>query len=160
MQRAEARQVLGELVHGEARRHQHAQAAARLRGGDAGDGLGVVHLAQDAAHALQVFLADVGQREPPRRAVDQARAQMLLELGDQPRGDGRRDVQRIGGLGEAAGIDDAGEDPHGAQLVHLILSKSAINNSRRFFIREVLRNTVNPSMKRTHLRVTEARKKP
>ncbi len=129
MHRPEARQVLGELVHREAGRREDAQPPARLGGGDAGDGLGVVHLGQDVAHAFEVFLADVGQCEAARRAVDQAGAEVLLELGDQAGRDGRCDVQRIGGLGKSSGIDDAGEHPHGAQLIHLILSETTTNNS-------------------------------
>ncbi len=129
MQRPEARQVLGELVHRKAGRHQHAEPAARLGGGDAGHGLGIVHLAEDVAHPLEVVLADVGERQPARGAVDQAGAEVLLEFGHQPGGDRRRDVHRGGRLGETAGIDDASENPHGAQLIHSILPETSINNS-------------------------------
>ena len=77
-QLVKGRQVLGELVHGEGRRRQLAQVAARLAGGTAGQRLGLLDLGEMARDALEVKPADVGQCQAARGAVDQPRAEMLL----------------------------------------------------------------------------------
>ena len=95
-------EVLGELVDRERRWAEHAQLAARLGARGRGQRLGLLDLGQDMAHPLQVGLARVGERQPAGGAVDQPRAEVLLEVGDQPGHDRRREVQLARGAGEAA----------------------------------------------------------
>jgi hypothetical protein len=107
-----------ELMHRERRRHEHAHLPARLRSRSARERLGLVDVDQDRPRALQIALADLGQRDSPRRAVEQPRAEVRLEVGDRPRDDRRREVQRPRRLREAALVDDPDEDLHRTQQVH------------------------------------------
>jgi hypothetical protein len=118
MARSEGLQVLGELMHGERRRAEYPQMAARLGHRRRGERLGFLDFRQHVAHALEVGLADVGEGQAPGGPMDQACAQMLLEIGDEPRDHGGREVQRARGRGEAAFIDHPGEDPHRVESVH------------------------------------------
>jgi hypothetical protein len=101
----EGLQVLGELVHGEGRGADHAQLAARLGARGARQRLGLLHLGQDVAHPLEIGLAGVGEREPAGGAVEQAHAEVLLQVGHQPGDDRRRHVELARRAGEAALVD-------------------------------------------------------
>ena len=68
--------------------------------------------------APEIGLADVGQGKVPRGAIHEPRAEMLLEIGDEARDDGRRQVELAGRGGKAAFVDDAGEYTHGVQSIH------------------------------------------
>ena len=92
--------------------------AARLGARRGGERLGLVDLAQHVAHAAQVELAGVGEREAARRAVDEPRAEVILEVGDEPGDDGGRQIEDARSRGEAALVDDAREDPHRVQAIH------------------------------------------
>ena len=64
------------------------------------------HRLRVAVHALP----DVGDREPARRALQQAHAQVGFELGDAPAQARLRDAERTLGRGVAAVLDDHGEE--------------------------------------------------
>ena len=55
------------------------QVAARFRGRRGRERFGLLDLGQGVAHAIEIELAGIGQRQAAGRAVDQARAQMLLD---------------------------------------------------------------------------------
>jgi hypothetical protein len=128
--RAEGLQVLGELVHRERGRAEHAQYAARLGGRGGRERFRLLDLGQHVAHALEVGLAGVGERQAARRPVEEAHAEVLLEVGDEAGDDGGRQVQLARRAGEAALLDHPREDAHRAQAIHgsLIVSVSAIRN--------------------------------
>ena len=54
--------------------------------------------------------------DPARRAIEQTGREEVLELGDDFRNGGLREVQLPGGLGHAAGVDDREKDPQVAEL--------------------------------------------
>src|SRR5690606_20887461 len=107
--------------HGVAREHrwgmqpQHARELARM---GACDRLGLVDLLEDAPHAGQVRMARLGQREPTRGPLQQARAEVVLEIGHEARDDRRRHVERARRRGEAALVHDLLEHPHREETVH------------------------------------------
>ena len=148
VQRMEARQMLGQLVHREVRRRQHAQVPARLAARGAGERLGFFDLGEDQPRALQVGLADVGEGEPARRAVDEPCAEMLFEVRHQPRHDGRRQVHLTCCCCEAARVDDPAEDAHRVQPVHVDPPDSFKNRNTVFdvtrFIDRFAMPTVHP----------------
>ena len=89
---------------------------ARLQAADRK--LGVLGLGDDPGAALVEGLADLGQRQPPRGAVEQPRAQAVLEPGDRlaDRRARHAELRRRGG--EALRLDHAREHRHAGQLVH------------------------------------------
>jgi hypothetical protein len=93
-------------------------------------GLGLPDLGKNVAHPLEIHLPGVGERKPAGGAVEQAHAQVLLEVGDQP-GDDRGDRLSSRASGEAALVDHPGENAHRAQAIHckvLIVSNLAIRH--------------------------------
>ena len=59
----------------------------------------------------------------------QPRAEVLLEVGDEPRDHGGRQVHGARRIGEAAFVDDAREHAHGLQSVHCsYFSNDALNH--------------------------------
>ena len=116
----------------EGHRHVHAQPALRLRARAPQRFLGVRELVEDAARALQVVAALGGEADLARRAVEQPRAEVLLERRDVGAGRRTRDVEFVGGLGEGAAFGHAGEDADGGQLVHALIvqdSRTDCNDS-------------------------------
>ena len=72
-------------------------------------------------------LAHLGERQTPRGAVHQARAQVVFQLGHQTGHHGRGQVERPGGGSEPPFVNHAGEHPHRAQAVHgLIVPESGM----------------------------------
>src|SRR5262249_42456325 len=80
--------------------------------------LRVVDVGQHAPAALQVVPPLLGQRDPPRRAVEQPHAEPPLERRQRPHYRRQRGAEGVGGGGQAAAIDDAGKGAHGVELVH------------------------------------------
>lgn len=126
MGRTKARQMLGELMHRDRGRAQDAHVAARLGRRFAGQRLGFLDLDQDRPHLLEIGLADLGQRDAARGAVEQPCAEVRLELGHHARDHRRRRVQRPRRPGKSTLVDDLREDFHRTQLVH---HSSFIGNS-------------------------------
>jgi hypothetical protein len=85
------------------------------------DGIGIVDLDQDGAQPLKVGLARLGERKPPGGALQEAHAEMLLQVADQARHHGRRQVQLARGGGETAFLHHLLEHPHGLEPIHLHL---------------------------------------
>lgn len=71
------------LAHAHQRLHAQAAAGADVRAG--GFGLGDLDVLEDPTAPLQVALAGLGQGQAPGGAVQQARLQVRLQVGDQPR---------------------------------------------------------------------------
>ncbi len=84
----------------------------------AGFGFGLIDIGEDLLAALQITLARLCQRDAARHAVQQARAQVRLEIGHGARSIGRRGVQMLRRRREAAGFDDAHEDAHVLKRIH------------------------------------------
>ena len=80
--------------------------------------LGLLGLGDDPGAALVERLADLGQREAPRGAVEQARAQAVLEPRDRFADRRARHAELRGRAGEALRLDHAREHRHAGQLVH------------------------------------------
>ena len=72
----------------EAERHLHAQAAAERQAAAGQDLLGFLDVVQDPPAALEERLAVIGERHPPRGAVEELHAQAALQARDRL-GDGR-----------------------------------------------------------------------
>ena len=102
---------------------EDANEAARLRVGGTRERLGLVELGQHMADPSEVGLADVGEREMPRGSMEQSRAEVRFEVGDEARRDRRREIELARRACEAAFVDDAGEHAHGIQSVHEILAR-------------------------------------
>src|SRR5258708_2713775 len=92
--------------------------------------------------ALVEGAAALRQAYAPRGAIEKARLQMTLELGDMPGRGGGRQAQAVRRPGEAARFKDLGEDLNGAEAVHagryypafwnnVLLSKAFIPRSDR-----------------------------
>lgn len=99
--------------------HVHPQAPARnrRRGGQAG--FSVVDVGQQPDHPGVVGRAVGGDVHLPGGAVQQPYPQPGLQVLDQLRDRGAAHVQRVGGLGEAAGFNHPGESLHCVEPVHL-----------------------------------------
>ena len=111
---AKARQVLGDLVHREGRRQQHAHLAARLGGGGSGQRVGLLDLDQDVSYALQVGSpASVSASRRVVRLIRRAPRCSSSSATRRVTTAGARSSARAA-FGEAAFVDDAGEDPHGS----------------------------------------------
>lgn len=116
----------------------HAQQTAR-RGAVARDR--VFHVAdrrQDARRMREIGLALARQRQPPRRAVDEAHAQPCLHLRQALRGGRRREVERAGGRGQRAVARDQHEEFEFGSAVSI--HRDSIINSHEANYRDDLRN--------------------
>ena len=72
---------------------------------------------------FQVVAASLGDREPPRRAVEQLDAQAALEGGNMLGDHGLRHAERPGGGGKAAGAGNSGKNLKASQAVqHWLIS--------------------------------------
>ena len=94
----------------------HAQDGVDLR-------LPAAELGQDRAGVRQEGLADVGQHDGPVRAVEQARAEGLLQRGEVRADAGLRPVDAVGGCAEPAAVDDGDE---GLQPVEVVDASHAL----------------------------------
>jgi hypothetical protein len=65
-----------------------------------------------------VAAAGVGDLEPARRAVEQARAQVAFQLGQLAADGGQRHAQPATGGRQAAAVDHGQEHGHGVESVH------------------------------------------
>mmetsp|Transcript_21974 Transcript_21974/g.86270 ORF Transcript_21974/g.86270 Transcript_21974/m.86270 type:complete len:275 (-) Transcript_21974:1008-1832(-) len=118
VQALEVHQRRGELGVRERRRAGEAQPARRLAVGAAGAFLHIGAQVQQLAAAGQRRLASFGQAEPPRRAVQQPRAQPGLHRRQVAADHGRGHVQPLGRQRQAALLDDRDEHAGGSQPVH------------------------------------------
>ena len=75
-----------------------------------------VEVVEQLLHLAREVAADGGQADAPRRAVEQAHAQRLLELVDAAAEGRLRDVHRLGGAAEVAELGDGAE---GQQVVQV-----------------------------------------
>jgi len=94
------------------RETMHLQLARRAGMRVARLGLGLVDVREDLLAALQVALPRLGQRDPARRPIQQARAQVSLEIRHGPRSISRRRVQLLCGCRKAPRVDHADEHTH------------------------------------------------
>ncbi|KAG1175009.1 hypothetical protein G6F35_016605 [Rhizopus arrhizus] len=78
----------------------------------------VFHFRQQGPHALQQLFAVGRQAHLPGRAMQQAHAQLGLQLLDGCRHRGARHLQRVGRLDEAAHVGDQGEHAVLVESVH------------------------------------------
>jgi hypothetical protein len=86
--------------------------------GVAGLGFRLIDIGQDLLAALQIALSGFGERDAPRRAIQQARAQVRFEVRYGPRSVGRRRIEMLRGRGEAARFDDPHKYAHVLERVH------------------------------------------
>ncbi|MCY1528024.1 hypothetical protein D9M68_631140 [compost metagenome] len=98
--------------------HVHAKAAAGQGGGTRQAGLGVVQVGQQPHRTLVVRRAIGRDVHLARRAIEQLHTQPRLQLLHELGHAGLAHVQRVGGLGEAAGFHHAGEGLHCIETVH------------------------------------------
>ena len=87
------------------------QRAARLDGRRADRRFGFLEVGEQLQRALEERLAAFGQRQPARGAVEQARAQMRLELGDVARQRRHREVEPLGRRGRSCRPRRRGRTP-------------------------------------------------
>ncbi|CAL8474349.1 protein of unknown function [Caballeronia sp. S22] len=113
-----ARDHRHDVVLAEARHRMDLELAGRTRVGVAGFGFGLIDIGKNLLATLQIALARFGERDAPRRAIQQARAQMRFEVRYGPRGVGRRRIEMLRGRGEAARFDDPHKYAHVLERVH------------------------------------------
>ncbi|MCY1407300.1 hypothetical protein D9M71_225970 [compost metagenome] len=108
----------GEEGRAERRRRGDVQAAAQfvLQLLDALAGQAQLH--QRLARAFQVEMTGFGQRHPSGGALEQPRAQLILQLRHGLGQGGRRPPQLLGGAAEIAVLGGGDEHGQGAQFVH------------------------------------------
>ena len=80
---------------------------------------------QKVARPLQIGLPGIRQRDISGRAIEQSRAQPVLQTGHKLRDLGARDTQLSRPLREAARVGDRGEGADLVQSVHQTISRSA-----------------------------------
>ena len=95
--------------------------ALRHDGRGAHHALRLVEVREQLHAALVERLPRFGQREPARRAVQQPRVEVRLELRNLPRDRGGRHRKAFGGAGKAAQLDDLCECADGLEAVHVII---------------------------------------
>ena len=79
--------------------------------------LGLVDVRDHPAAGLEVAPAGLGEREAPRGPGDQPDADVLLEPHHLAAHGGQRRAETAGGGGQAAGVGNLDEHPHGVQAV-------------------------------------------
>ena len=119
VQRHEGRPQRRQVQQAEAHRHVDAQLPDRLARMRAEFGFGLLDALQQLPAALVEHLALGCQRELARRPVQQPGAEPALQVADQPRHRRLRQVQRVGGAHETAGVDHGDEGAHLLELVHV-----------------------------------------
>ena len=102
----------------EGHRGRQAQGPARRDRRSACRLLGFVEIGQQLHAVLIEHASALGQRKPPRRAIEQTHVEVRLELGDVARNGGDRSREPLGGADEAAALDDLGECRDGLQAIH------------------------------------------
>ncbi|MCY1549303.1 hypothetical protein D9M68_854650 [compost metagenome] len=118
MQRQKAGHQLGQHGLRQRDRAGHAQGAARFAlhlGHRVGRGLG--RFAQRLAMA-QIGLADLGERELARGALQQAHTELRFQPGHAARQPRLGQAQRPASSREAAALHDLGEQEHVVQVLH------------------------------------------
>jgi hypothetical protein len=106
----------------ERHRRAHAQAPARLGLELRHRRLGFVDALQRPAARLEERGPGLGEGEPPRGPVQQARAEAILEARDVLAHDRARELQLVGREREAAALHHAHEHRDVGQVVHSISS--------------------------------------
>ena len=99
-------------------RRSHHELALDLGVGTSGGALGFVDLLQDLTARVQVVATRIGQHELARRARDEARLEVRLQVRELAADGGQRHVQAPPGRRQAAPIDDGGKQGHGFKAVH------------------------------------------
>ena len=89
----------------------------RLRGN-----FGFLDIGEDAAGALQIARADIGQRHRARGPLQQPRAETILQRRDQPGHAGWRQAEFAGGRRKALEVGDRDKGGHGVDAIHGIIS--------------------------------------
>ena len=100
---------LGQVMSAKLVRRRDAQSALHLRSPGGGLGRDLAQLRQRPRDVAIEGLAGFGQAQAARRAVEQARAQLLLQPGDGGAQAGLGPVERARGRGEAAVLHDLAE---------------------------------------------------
>ena len=100
--------------------------------------LGHGELGEDLARRAVEQLALLGQDQSARVAVEQRHAQALLERADLAAHRRLAEIQRLAGMGEAAGLGDGMEDPqlvpiHAGHAAYSAALKEAASSAARNF---------------------------
>ena len=109
----------GKKIRGDHGRRHHTNGATQVAGTGSSGGFSVLDLVQDGPHAGQVGVSRFGQRQLARGALQQARAQVLLQVGHQPGHHRGREFQQTGGRRKTTLINNGLEHPHGQKSIHL-----------------------------------------
>ena len=102
----------------EADRGGNHQPSARPGALALGRAFGLLDIGEDAAGALQIARAGIGQRHRPRGPLQQPRAETVLQRRDQPRHARWRQAEFSRGRGEALQVGDGDKGLHGVDTVH------------------------------------------
>src|SRR5260370_1435738 len=102
--RHEARPKRRQMQNAERERRVHPQPSARLQGRGRRDRLGLRHILENGERLIVERLAGLGQRQAPGGAVEQPRAEGLLQLVDITGDIGRRGLQLVRREAELAGL--------------------------------------------------------
>jgi hypothetical protein len=81
-------------------------------------GFRLIDIRQNLLATLQIALASFGERDTARGAIEQACAQMRLEIGNRARRVRRGRIQVLRGTCEAARFDDADKYAHVLKRIH------------------------------------------
>ena len=108
--------------------------AAHRRLQQAGGPVGLLQIIEDARAALVIGAADLGQADPPGRAVQQPHTQPLLERLHVIADHGRRHVEPPGCGGKAFGFGDPGENRKTREAVHYPLLEDNLSNQVHIII--------------------------
>ena len=87
--------------------------------------VGLLDIGEDSPRAFEIARADVGQPHLPGGPLQQPRAEMLLQRGDQPRHRRGRQPQLPRRRRKTAEIGDGDEDVHCFEAVHGIIAYTA-----------------------------------
>ena len=88
--------------------------------------LGFLDIGQDAAGALEIARAGVGQRHLPRGPLQKPRAKTVLQRGNQPRDARGRQAKLAGRGGKALQVGHGDKGVHGIDPVHRTIAYLAI----------------------------------
>src|SRR4051795_4272445 len=89
-----------------------AQVTARRRMSGRDFGLRRLDGPEDLTHAIEIDLALRGQRQPPRRPIDEPHPEALLQSGDELCHGGRRQTYVLGSARKTAALRHALENGH------------------------------------------------
>ncbi len=101
----------------------------------AGDVVGLFDVGEDLDRAVVIGLADLGDADLARGAVEQPRAEPVLQRLDVVAHHGRRHVELAGGGGETAGFNDPDESGQAGEAVHgeAPIIQPSLDNASIFF---------------------------